>query len=134
MLHPVSWPNHGPNIELYLAEEAVGLVKSMDWNLMKGPMWEFNDDQSDDEDSDVEESLREELEGPSFDVRDNIARMKKEGIKDGDYVYGPEVQGVFFKSGVILDFEEDESLKDDDEWINSNLRESVAKSCLIRCR
>jgi hypothetical protein len=39
MLHPVSWPNHGPLIELYLAEEAVGLVKSLEWQLHKGPMW-----------------------------------------------------------------------------------------------
>ena len=37
MLHPIGWPNHGPEIELYLAEEAIGLVKSMGWEVVKGP-------------------------------------------------------------------------------------------------
>jgi hypothetical protein len=51
MLHPVTWPNHGPQIELYLAEEAIGLVKSLDWNAEKGPMWrEENEGQTEDED------------------------------------------------------------------------------------
>ena len=31
MLHPVGWPNYGPVTELYLAEEAIGLVKSLNW-------------------------------------------------------------------------------------------------------
>ena len=26
-------------IELYLAEEAVGLVRSLNWEVVKGPMW-----------------------------------------------------------------------------------------------
>ena len=33
MLHPVTWPNHGPHKELYLAEEAIGLVRSLDWEV-----------------------------------------------------------------------------------------------------
>jgi hypothetical protein len=55
MLHPVSWPNHGPNTELYLAEEALGLVKTLDWQVIKGPKWlgdeedEQESDMSDDE-------------------------------------------------------------------------------------
>jgi hypothetical protein len=44
MLHPVGWPNKGPKIELYLAEEAIGLVKSLDWNVVKGPMWDTTTD------------------------------------------------------------------------------------------
>jgi hypothetical protein len=39
MLHPVTWPNHGPQIELYLAEEAIGLVRSLNWEVAKGPLW-----------------------------------------------------------------------------------------------
>lgn len=39
MLHPVSWPHHGPHKELYLAEEAIGLVRSLDWEVAKGPLW-----------------------------------------------------------------------------------------------
>lgn len=31
-----------------------------------------------------------------------------EGIVDGDYVFAPNMQGVFFKGGLILDFNEDD--------------------------
>jgi len=37
MLHPVGWPNQGPQVELYLAEEAVGLVRSLGWTVAPGP-------------------------------------------------------------------------------------------------
>ena len=65
MLHPVGWPNKGPKIELYLAEEAIGLVKSLDWNVVKGPMWDTTTDQdnegdlSEGEEGGVDESLKE---------------------------------------------------------------------------
>lgn len=36
-LHPVTWPNHGAAIELSLASEALGLVRSLDWDIIKGP-------------------------------------------------------------------------------------------------
>jgi hypothetical protein len=36
-LHPVTWPNHGAKIELSLASEALGLVRSLDWDIVKGP-------------------------------------------------------------------------------------------------
>jgi hypothetical protein len=59
MLHPVGWPNHGPNIELYLAEEAIGLVKSLDWEVVKGPMWDSSIDQDDEaNNSDDDDEIR----------------------------------------------------------------------------
>jgi len=36
-LHPVSWPSHGAAIELSLASEALGLVRSLDWEIREGP-------------------------------------------------------------------------------------------------
>lgn len=36
-LHPVCYPNHGPAIELSLASEALGLVRSLDWEIVQGP-------------------------------------------------------------------------------------------------
>jgi hypothetical protein len=69
-----------------------------------------------------------------YSIESNLARIKLEGIKDGDYVYGPEIQGVFFKGGVVVDLNEDDSLHEEDEWKSTKLRESVAKSSLIRCR
>lgn len=44
--------SHGPQIELYLAEEAIGLVRSLDWEVAKGPLWR--------EELDDEETKREQ--------------------------------------------------------------------------
>lgn len=53
MLHPVGWPNHGPNVEMYLAEEAIGLVKSLGWQISRGPNWDTQeDDKSEEEEED----------------------------------------------------------------------------------
>ena len=57
MLHPVGWPNYGPNLELYLAEEAIGLVKSMDWGVAKGPSWQTEQASSSEEE--ISDSLLE---------------------------------------------------------------------------
>ena len=134
MLHPVGWPNHGPGIELYLAEEAVGLVRSMDWQVAKGPMWDTTSDQlgqlsseeeneSDEESKHRREGLREAFEDGqartvfrTFSVRRNVEQLRRENIRDGDYVYGPDIQGVFIRGGVVLDLDEDESLQREDEW------------------
>jgi len=151
MLHPVGWPNHGPEIELYLAEEAIGLVKSMDWQVAKGPMWDTTSDlggenghlsseeenESDEESNHQRKRLREAFEDGqprTFSTTANLRQFRKENIQNGDYVYGPDVQGVFYQGGVVLDLDEDESLQEEDEWRDANLRESVARSSLIRCR
>ena len=57
MLHPVTWPNHGPHKELYLAEEAIGLVRSLDWEVARGPLWKEQED-----DIDPKQTLKEYLE------------------------------------------------------------------------
>lgn len=49
-------------------------------------------------------------------------------------MYGPEISGVYFKGGVVVDLAEDDSLHEEDEWKSVKLRESTAKSSLIRCR
>ena len=58
-----------------------------------------------------------------------MKQMRAEGIQDGDYVYAPSMQGVYFKGGIVLDFENDD---DDigDEWRSNTL----AGSCVIKCR
>ena len=52
-LHPVCYPNHGPAIELSLASEALGLVRSLDWEIVQGPT-KLATSKSDDEKSDEE--------------------------------------------------------------------------------
>lgn len=39
VIHPIFHPNKGPEGELYLAEEAIGLTKSLGWGVAKGPFW-----------------------------------------------------------------------------------------------
>lgn len=58
MLHPVSWPNHGPHKELYLAEEAIGLVRSLDWEVAKGPLWKDKEK----EEQDIDKEMRDHFE------------------------------------------------------------------------
>ena len=54
---------------------------------------------------------------------------------NGDYVYGPkEIQGVWFNGGVVVDVEEEDSADELGEWQNAELRESVARSGIVRCR
>lgn len=77
-------------------------------------MWDAEDDgnaESQDEESDPEyqEELRRAVEGGepvTWSREANRAAFSQEKIKDGDYVYGPDVQGVFHKGGVYLDLEE----------------------------
>ena len=44
------------------------------------------------------------------------------------------MQGVFYAGGVIIELEDEDATDEDDEWQNANLRESVARSSIIRCR
>ena len=60
MLHPVTWPNHGPHKELYLAEEAIGLVRSLDWEVARGPLWQ--EEQGEEAKKDENHTLRQYLE------------------------------------------------------------------------
>lgn len=74
------------------------------------------------------DSVKEEIEvGTSrnkyseFSRRANIEKLKKENVRDGDYVYGPYIRGVYYRGGIIVDFDEDPNEKEDDEWRNANL-------------
>jgi hypothetical protein len=49
LVHPVSYPNHGAVIEKSLASEALGLIRSLDWEIAKGPRHEMNEVTEEDE-------------------------------------------------------------------------------------
>jgi hypothetical protein len=55
----VTWPHLGPQIELSLASEALGLVRSLDWDIVKGPTKVIK---VKDESNDKSEAEEEELE------------------------------------------------------------------------
>ena len=55
--------------------------------------------------------------------------MAIEGIQDGDFVYAPNMKGVYYRGGVVLDFEGEED-ELEEEWRSDTL----AGSCIIKCR
>ncbi|CAD8197310.1 unnamed protein product [Paramecium pentaurelia] len=40
VLHPIGQQNKGPELELYMAEEAIGLSKQLNWTLQQAPFWQ----------------------------------------------------------------------------------------------
>ena len=95
-LHPVTWPNHGPNTEISLASEALGLVSSLDWEIVPGPTQVVRDDDSlsdgaEDDAFDCERSGQGRLKPVQFSYEAVKRQMKAEGIKDGDFVYAPHM-------------------------------------------
>lgn len=61
--------------------------------------------------------------------------MTTDNIKDGDYIYTPVFKGVYSDGGIIPDFgSSSDDLDMYDEWKNKILRESIAKSSLIKIR
>ena len=54
-------------------------------------MWDRWEDQED-EAIESDDELRDAFEnGNPYSPKANIERIKREGIKEGDYVYGPEI-------------------------------------------
>lgn len=125
-------PNKGPELELYFAEEAIGLAKSLDWNVVPGPGWQQEYTDKINEEMDVEDTTNtsDEEYGSDGYLKPDVA---KKSLKDGDYVYTPEMQGVYWKNGIINDVRE-EPIDLYDEWKNELVRDSMAKSSLINVK
>lgn len=112
--------SHGPHIELYLAEEAIGLVKSLNWNVIKGPLWQVDNsdgapklehpddnlefDESEGyskffDEADVKQGYKSKQRNFRVSHRKNYQNMVKENIKDGDFIYAPnDLKGVYYVS------------------------------------
>jgi hypothetical protein len=71
-------PNKGPELELYFAEEAVGLVKSLDWHVVPGPGWqqEYTDQINEEmqEDGEDEKSISDDEYGSDGYMRPEVAK------------------------------------------------------------
>lgn len=101
VLHPVVYPNHGPEIELGLAKEAIGLAQSLGWETVTGPTGQVSDEEKESEqESDEDGRGRPRI----FSYKENAADFKKEGIREGDYCYSAGgMQGVYTNGGLVLD-------------------------------
>ena len=95
----------GKEIELSMAQEALGLVSTLGWHAFKGPKT-FDVDEEEEE---VTQAVKQDTEGRHSNVLSksaNINQYRRENIKDGDYVYGPDglMEGVYYRGGGIIDF------------------------------
>ena len=91
MIHPVGYPKYvyfpyfsaGPELELLYAEEAIGLAKSLSWSIVQGPFWKAANTEPDTFSKDMTPG-------------EILEQFKKENIQNGDYVYTPCFQGVYW--------------------------------------
>ena len=96
--------SHGGVLEQNLASEALGLVRSLDWEIIKGPRGQQEEDEE-------VEDVRQEIEGGAgrskpvmHDPNDTVKAVKEEKIKDGTYVYSvATMEGVYYRGGIIYD-------------------------------
>ncbi|CAD8124607.1 unnamed protein product [Paramecium sonneborni] len=135
VLHPVFYPNKGPELELYLAEEAVGLSKSLNWTLEKGPFWREEYTQN---------IRRSQGRNPiQAKVENKEDELKAEGwelsgkahLRNGEYVYIPFLSGTYDDGQLLVDLSSDDSGDDlGHEWRNKIIRNSIAKSSLVKVK
>lgn len=145
---PIHYPSSkGPDQELYLAEEAVGLAKALSWTVAKGPFWneDYNKDirksQGRDPNDKETEQDYDQVNGP-LSEKDRIKFAKRHGwkmsdqtkIKDGQYVYTPFFSGVHQENGIIFDLSSESSDDLANEWRNKIIRKSIAKSSLVKVK
>jgi len=80
---------------------------------------------------------RNTMKGNYYNPLDHLNTIKREKIKEGDYVYTIAFQGIYHRTGLILDGAEDwdEDAKGqvfgpDQDWRN----ETLAGSSIVKCR
>ncbi|KAM3139530.1 hypothetical protein pb186bvf_008366 [Paramecium bursaria] len=157
VLHPIFHPNKGPEMELYLAEEAVGLVKALFWTINKGPFWQeeytkaIRKSQGRPEESDddkKEQQILKQIEKETQQGRRGQntpqlkTEMKDEGwtplsetkVKDGEYIHIPYFSGIYQSGDLLLDLSSESDDTIAHEWRNKIIRESIAKSSLIKVK
>jgi hypothetical protein len=116
-----------------MAEEAVGLAKSLNWSVEWGPSY-LNPKK------DEEEAVNCVNLVPSEGRKLGIKRLSVEGEQLNNWdrveVYGTGLKGYYWNGKMLIDAAESESDSDieGDEWTNPELRESIAASSMVKVR
>jgi hypothetical protein len=113
-----------------MAEEAIGLAKSLGWSVA----WGVQDRLVEAKDTDLPELKLEEQKGRRL-ARQPGYTVDGEKLNEGDKVYVDDVEGYYTKDGFLMEVEQSES--DDfelDEWTDEKLRERIALTCIQRVR
>lgn len=120
-----------------MAEEAVGLAKSLGWHIEFGPNFvgRNNEDEADAVDSGYY------LKRPGRKLGINKHTVEGEELKNGDkvYAYGTGLHGYYIDGLMHIDVENYTSDTESDEeelneWTDASLRQNIAVSGLIRVR
>jgi hypothetical protein len=121
-----------------MAEEAVGLAKSLGWSIEQGPA--FLERKDPEEVQEVVESAQViPVSGRKIGMNDRT--VEGEQIKNWDkvYVHGTNLHGYFFNGKLMIDHENYSEGSDSDieglnEWTDPGLRQNLAVSGLVRIR
>lgn len=123
-----------------MAEEAIGLAKSLSWTVETGPNFlnPLKEDKPEDDPQAVSSTSLIPKQGRR--VGPNNLSIEGESLKNWDRVEvaGTGMEGYYYNGTLVLDLDEEhsESASEDegDEWTNPELRKNIAASSMIRIR
>jgi len=115
-----------------MAEEAIGLAKSLGWQVCYGPNQPVEPVEP--EEVQVEET-QEETFGRKIKLEYSTHTVEGERLYDWDkvYVLDTGIKGYYYKGKLIMELSESDS-ETEDEWANTEVRESLAESSTVRVR
>lgn len=119
-----------------MAEEAIGLAKSLSWTVELGPNF-LSLPNAGEPINDSVDSTKLIPKKRGRKIGPNRYSVEGEELKNWDRVeaYGTGLTGFYWNGKMLLDLDfSDESNSDGDEWTNADLRNSIAASSIIKIR
>lgn len=123
-----------------MAEEAIGLAKSLDWVVEWGPNYLVPKvPLLESSEVLVEPVAEKNTNGRVIDYQNKVS-VEGEKLKNWDRVEvsGTGMKGYYYNGKMLLDLDETDEESDEeeigDEWTNAELRQSIALSNMIRIR
>ena len=123
-----------------MAEEAVGLAKSLSWSIIQG----FNTPPTEESQKPMEPEEYEGLEAheaagrPMRGRRTGRTTYSEDGVKlkdwDPVYISGTDISGYYYKGGLAMVPESDSDSELEDEWTDLDMRHALAQSSVVRVR
>lgn len=110
----------------------------MKWSVVKGPFWKKENDVYDPEK--LGDKISDESPDPVippakqslYDKYKNKKEMENWKPVDGDYIYTPDLKGIYIRGGIMQGGSETDDDDIYDEWKNLLYRESLAYSSLLK--
>lgn len=113
-----------------MAEEAIGLAKSLGWSVA----WGVKDTQHEAESpQELLEHQLKEAKGRRLTHKPGYT-IDGEKLYEGDTVYVDDVKGTYTRNGFKITIEESDSDFEFDEWTDEALRERIAMTCIQKVR